>query len=160
MVGAPLLVLGVANLLSAVLAALQGNPLGRSMLAWLVGLGGTTAGVLLIRRGYLKGRGPVESPKPKKEARSCVVCARVLQSILPTVQMAMSEIYIRIDQRLGVQCAGCGDTYCMECMDDAFFRDGFARAHCAACDAQLNPQSPATPEEKAPASHFPNWRRP
>ena len=69
MAGAPLLVLGVANLLPAVLNAVQGNSPGSSVLAWLVGLGGTAAGVLLIRRGYLKARGPAESPKPKKEPK-------------------------------------------------------------------------------------------
>ncbi len=44
-VGAPLLILGVANLL----AALQGNSLESAELAWLVGLGGTAGGALLIR---------------------------------------------------------------------------------------------------------------
>jgi hypothetical protein len=155
MVGAPLLVLGVANLLPAVLNAAHGNSPGSSVLAWLVGLGGTAAGVLLIRRGYRKARGPVESPKPKKEARACVACGRVLHSILPTVELAVSEIYIRIDQRLGVQCAGCGDVYCMECMDDAFLREGFPHAHCHACEAKLNAQF-STKEEKVRASHLPN----
>lgn len=147
MVGAPLLVLGVANLLPAVLNAAQGNSPGSSVLAWLVGLGGTAAGVLLIRRGYLKARGPVESPKPRKEARACVACGRVLQSILPTVELALSEIYIRIDQRLGVRCADCGDVYCMECMDDAFLREGFPHAHCPACEARLNAQFSAKEEK-------------
>ena len=155
MAGAPLLVLGVANLLPAVLNAAQGSSPGSSVLDWLVGLGGTAAGVLLIRRGYLKARGPAESPKAKKEARACVACRRVLQSILPTVELAVSEIYVRIDQRLGVQCAGCGDVYCMECMEEVFLREGFPHAHCAACEAKLNAQL-STKEEKVRASHLPN----
>jgi len=155
MAGAPLLVLGVANLLPAVLNAVQGNSPGSSVLAWLVGLGGTAAGVLLIRRGYLKARGPAESPKPKKEARACVACGRGLQGILPTVELAVSEIYVRIDQRLGVQCAGCGDVYCMECMEEVFLREGFPHAHCPACEAKLNAQF-STKEEKVRASRLPN----
>jgi len=123
------------------------------VLAWLVGLGGTAAGVLLIRRGYLKARGPAESPKPKKEPQACAACGRGLQSILPTVEMAVSEIYIWIDQRLGVQCAGCGDVYCMECMEEVFLREGFPHARCPACDAKLNPQFPARKEERVRASH-------
>ncbi len=151
MVGAPLLILGVANLL----AALQGNSLESAELAWLVGLGGTAGGALLIRRGYLKARGPAKSPEPKKEARACVACGRGLQSILPTVELAVSEIYIRIDQRLGVQCAGCGDVYCMECMEEVFLREGFPHAHCPACEAKLNAQfSPE--EEKVRASRLPD----
>jgi len=151
MVGAPLLILGVANLL----AALQGNSLESAELDWLVGLGGTAAGVLLIRRGYLKARGPAESPKAKKEARACVVCGRGLQIILPTVELAASEIYVRIDQRLGVQCAGCGDVYCMECMEEVFLREGFPHVHCPACEAKLNAQL-STKEEKVRASRLPD----
>ena len=153
MAGAPLLVLGVANLLPAVLNAVQGNSPGSSVLAWLVGLGGTAAGVLLIRRGYLKARGPAESPKPKKEPQACPACGRGLQGILPTVELAVSEIYVRIDHRLGVQCAGCGDVYCMECMEEVFLREGFPHARCPACDAKLNPQFPARKEERVRASH-------
>jgi len=155
MVGAPLLVLGVANLLPAVLNAVQGNSPGSSVLAWLVGLAGTAAGVLLIRRGYLKARSPAESPNAKKEARACVACRRVLQSILPTVELAVSEIYVRIDQRLGVQCAGCGDVYCMECMEEVFLREGFPHVHCPACEAKLNAQL-STKEEKVRASRLPD----
>src|SRR5713226_5620686 len=143
MAGAPLLVLGVANLLPAVLNAVQGNSPGSSVLAWLVGLGGTAAGVLLIRRGYLKARGPAESPKPKKGSSSL----RRLRSRVaghPSHGGVGRERDLRpVDQRLGVQCAGCGDVYCMECMEEVFLREGFPHARCPACDAKLNPQFPA-----------------
>jgi hypothetical protein len=152
LIGTPLLVLGVAYLLPALLAAIARTRVESPWAAWIIGFGGSLGGTLLIRRGYLSSQFAEEGPSARVPLRHCWGCGKELQGMVPHVEIAFSELSLGMDERRGVECVECGQSYCLACMEHEFVRDGFARPHCRACDAKFFESMPGPDEENPPVS--------